>query len=682
MAINTTNSLKELNEPLKFSSIQMDNIETAVEAILHDNKAAIAQSLLNKTPFTWDNLIKPMEELDDRLHRYWTMVNHMNSVVNSPELRDAYNQCIPKISEYSTEISQNEALYSAILSIKESEAFDTLSVAQQTIIEHALRDFKLSGVHLGKNDKMQFAELRKDLSKLTTKFEENVLDATNAWTKHITDEAELAGLPDIAKQTARKTAKQKDLDGWMLTLEIPCYIAVMTYADSRSLREEMYRAYTTRASDQGPNAGKWDNYPVMKRILKTRKKLAQLLGYSNYAEFSLVPKMAENTTEVMTFLEELAEASYPQAVNEFVELSKFALEEYNQDSLQAWDIAYYSEKLRVARFDISQEQLRPYFPEDQALDGLFKVVHQLYGVTLKERFDFDKWHDDVRMFDLYDDNQQLRAMCYIDLYARPNKRGGAWMDDARGRRLVGSETQLPIAFITCNFNGPVEGKPALFTHDEVLTLFHEFGHGLHHMLTKVDYADAAGISGVPWDAVELPSQFFENWCWEKDALSLISKHYETGDALPESLYDKMIAAKNFQSALQMVRQLEFSLFDFRLHMEFDEDAPTQIVKILDEVRRDVCVVPVPEFNRFPNSFSHIFAGGYAAGYYSYKWAEVLSADAFSKFEENGIFDEKTGREFLHNILEKGGSEDPKKLFVDFRGREPKIDALLRHNGIQ
>lgn len=673
---------EQLNELPIYSTIEPKDIEGTVTYLLADNRKAIAELLLNADTYTWDTIIRPMETLDDRLHRYWALVSHMNSVVNSPELREAYNACIPLLSEYSTEISQNETLYAAIQSIADSDDFDQLDVAQQASIEHALRDFKLSGVHLSKQDKRRFADLRKDLSSLTTKFEENLMDATDAWHKHITDIEELAGLPEIALKTAEKTAKSKELEGWILTLEIPCYIAVMTYADSRELREEMYRAYCTRASDQGPNAGQWDNTPIIVDILKTRKKLAKLLGYHNYAEKSLVPKMADNTAEVMAFLEELAEACYPKAVNDFVELSQFALEEFNAENLQAWDITYYSEKLRQARFDVSQEQLREYFPEDKVLSGLFEVVNRLYGVTLEEQIDFDAWHPDVRLFNVLDENGQLRARCYIDLYARPNKRGGAWMDDCRGRRLVNGKVQLPIAFITCNFNGPVDDTPALFTHDEVLTLFHEFGHGLHHMLTLIDYADVSGISGVPWDAVELPSQFFENWVWEKDVMPLISKHYKTGESLPDDLFDKMLAAKNFQSALQMVRQLEFSLFDFRLHMEFDETTPGQIHKILEEVRKDICVVPIPEFNRFPNSFSHIFAGGYAAGYYSYKWAEVLSADAFSKFEENGIFDQSTGRAFLHNILEQGGSKDPKQLFIAFRGREPSIDALLRHNGIK
>lgn len=670
-----------LNTLPQFSSINAAEIEANTHKILTEGLETIKSLIKDGKKYSWENLIQPLEDIDDRLHRSWSLVSHLNSVVNTPELREAYNACIPKLSAYSTEISQNEELYNAFVAISESSEFAKLDIAQRTAIEHSIRDFKLSGVHLNKTDKMLFADLVKELSQLTTKFEENVLDATDGWSKLITEESELSGLPDFAKDAAKQAAQKKDQKGWLLSLEMPCYHAVITYADSQKLREEIYRAFSTRASEIGPNAGKWDNTKVMRQILKTRHQIATLIGYHNFAEKSIIPKMADNTAEVMSFLEELAEKSYPKAVEEFTELHKFVVEEFDLDDVNAWDIPYYSEKLRKRRYAISQQELRPYFPEDQVLNGLFEVIKRLYGISVKEQKDFDRWHPDVRLFDLIDDEGNLRAHCYIDLYARANKRGGAWMDDCRTRRVVNGKVQLPIAFVTCNFNSPVGNDPALFTHDEVLTLFHEFGHALHHMLTKVDYSDVSGINGVPWDAVELPSQFFENWCWDKDVLNLISKHYKTGESLPNDLFEKMLAAKNFQSAMQMARQLEFALFDFRLHMEFDEDEPNQVQKILDEVREDICVVPIPEFNRFANGFSHIFAGGYAAGYYSYKWAEVLSADAFSKFEERGIFDETTGREFLHNILEKGGSEKPKQLFINFRGREPKIDALLRHSGI-
>ena len=456
---------------------------------------------------------------------------------------------------------------------------------------------------------------------------------------------------------------------------------VMSYADNRDLREEMYTAFATKASDQGPNAGKWDNTEVMADILKLRHELANLLGFANHAERSLATKMAQTPEQVLAFLNDLAARSKPIAEKEFAELKAYAKETAEMEDLQAWDVTYFAEKLRQQRYSISQEELKPYFPEDKVVSGLFAVVNRLYGLEISEQKDIDSWHKDVRFFEIHDADGELRGQFYLDLYARQHKRGGAWMDECLVRRKTAKGIQTPVAFLTCNFSEPVGDKPALFTHDEVTTLFHEFGHGLHHMLTKVDYAGVSGINGVAWDAVELPSQFMENWCWEREALDLISGHYESGEKLPDDLYQKMIAARNFQSAMMMLRQLEFSLFDFRLHLEFEPDDGNQVDKILAEVREQVAVVKPPKFNRFAHSFGHIFAGGYAAGYYSYKWAEVLSADAFSKFEENGIFDRKPGLEFLSNILEQGGSKEPMELFIAFRGREPEIDALLRHSGI-
>ena len=492
---------------------------------------------------------------------------------------------------------------------------------------------------------------------------------------------ELAGLPAGALGLMAQTAKQRNMEGWVLTLEFPSYIPVITYADNRDLRREMYEAYVTRASDAGPHAGRWDNTPVMEKILALRHESAQLLGFNNYAEFSIAPKMAQSTEQVLGFLTDLAERSLALAKNELEEVRAFAREYHRQNELEAWDIGYYSEKLRQHRYAISKEDLKPYFPEQRVVTGMFQVVNRLYGLDIRELANVEVWHPSVRFFEICDAEGKLRGQFYLDLYARPNKRGGAWMDECISRKFDAKKTQTPVAYLTCNFSPPVGDDPALFTHDEVLTLFHEFGHGLHHMLTKVDYPSVAGISGVPWDAVELPSQFMENWCWQREALDLIAGHYQSGAPLPEDLFHKMLAAKNFQVGMQMVRQLEFSLFDFRLHLEYDPASGPRVYETLNRVRDQVAVMKPPSFNRFPHSFSHIFAGGYAAGYYSYKWAEVLSSDAFAAFEEKGIFDRETGLRFLSTVLEQGGSREPMELFVAFRGREPTIDALLRHSGI-
>lgn len=674
------NPLLRNSELPSFSQIKPELIEPGLDQILQDNRQHI-KTLLQQSNFSWENLIAPYEEIEARLHYMWAVINHLQAVVNSKELREIYNKCLPKLTAYSTELGQNVDFYNAVNAISQGEEYHHLSNAQKKVIQNNLRDFRLSGVHLDEAKKKQFAQLEEQLAKLTTQFEENLLDATQAWTHLITDERELAGLPKHAVFAAKEAAEKKQLDGWLFTLEFPSYYAVISYADSRELRKQIYTAYATRSSDQGPNAGQWDNSQVMYDILVARKKLAQLLNYKNYAELSLVPKMAETTEEVIKFLHELVKSSKAKAKLEYQELEDFARTELGLEKLQPWDIAYASEKLRLKLYDFSEEDLRPYFPEDQVLIGLFDIVNKLYGITVKEVKGIESWHPDVRFFEVFSEDGELRGQFYLDLYARENKRGGAWMDDCRARRMQDKKLQTPIVFLTCNFNRPLENKPALFSHEEVLTLFHEFGHGLHHLLSRVDYLQVSGINGVPWDAVELPSQFLENWCWEKPALDLISRHYQTGEKIPEIMLEKMRNAKNFQSAMFTIRQLEFALFDFRLHMEFDEQQKNQIQKILDEVRKEVCVAPIAPFNRFQHSFSHIFAGGYAAGYYSYKWAEVLSSDAYSKFEETGIFNRKTGEEFLQNILEKGGSEDPLKLFIDFRGRKPSINALLRHTGI-
>lgn len=664
-----------------FSSIKPEHVEPAVQAVLEQARQTIEDLLANLQTPSWQSLIIPMEEIDASIHDVWSPVSHLNSVMNSDELRVAYNTCLPKLSEFSTELGQNEGLYQAYKALADSDEYSHLDVAQKKVIDNALRDFRLSGVELSEADREQFKKVSQSLTELTAKFEENVLDATHAWQKHITDESLLAGLPDSAKAMAAQMAERDGKTGWLFTLDFPSYLPVMTYADNRELREEVYTAFVTRASDQGPNGGQWDNTSVIAEILSLRHQLAHLIGFDNHAERSLATKMAQSPQQVLDFLNDLAARSKPIAEQEVAALRTFAKESAEMDAIEAWDMTYFAEKLRQQRYAISQEEVKQYFPENKVVPGLFAVVNRLYGLTIKERDDVEVWHPAVRFFDIFDADGGLRGQFYLDLYARNHKRGGAWMDECLVHRQTTVGLQTPVAYLTCNFSEPVGDKPALFTHDEVTTLFHEFGHGLHHMLTKIHYADVSGINGVPWDAVELPSQFMENWCWEREALDLISGHYETGEVLPEALYDKMIAARNFQSAMMMVRQLEFSLFDFRLHLEYDPKIADQAASVLAEVRQQVSVVEAPAFNRFAQSFSHIFAGGYAAGYYSYKWAEVLSADAFSKFEENGIFDRETGTQFLQAILEQGGSREPMELFVEFRGREPEIDALLRHSGI-
>ncbi|MBQ4858390.1 oligopeptidase A [Pseudoalteromonas sp. MMG007] len=664
-----------------FSKIKPEYVVPALKHGIEQSRKAI-DDVLAKGSYTWDDLVLPLEEADDKLSRMFSPVSHLNSVMNNDELRQAYEQCLPLISEYSTFVGQHQGLYEAYNALYNSDEFKTLTTAQQKTITNALRDFKLSGIALGDDDQKRYGEISVRLSELASKFGNNVMDATLAWQKHITDESQLAGLPESALALASETAKSKDLDGWVFTLDFPSYLPVMTYADDRELRRETYTAFCTRASDQGPNAGEYDNSVIMSEELALRHELAQLLGFSSYAEKSLATKMAESPEQVFSFLEDLAAKSKPQAEQEVAELKAYAEQKHGISELQAWDFGYYSEKLKQEKYAISDEVLRPYFPANKVLSGLFETVNRLFGITVKEVNDFDSYHCDVRFFEIYDSSNTLRGRFYLDLYARDRKRGGAWMDDCMGRKVrANGELQTPVAYLVCNFNKAVGDKPALFTHDEVTTLFHEFGHGIHHMLTQVDAAPVAGINGVAWDAVELPSQFLENWCYDEEALSFISGHYETGEPLPKELLDKLLAAKNYNSGMQMLRQIEFSLFDFKIHNDYKAGEQCQIQAVLDDVRSRTSVVKPPEFNRFQHGFSHIFAGGYSAGYYSYKWAEVLSADAFSKFEEEGIFNAETGQAFMQNILEKGGSEEPMELFKKFRGREPSVDALLRHSGI-
>ncbi|MGI9317851.1 MAG: M3 family metallopeptidase [bacterium] len=675
------NPLLDLDGLPKFDAILPEHVEPAVDYILNRNRTQIQQLVQDVANPGWDDFMARIEQLDDELERIWAPVSHLNSVRDSQELREAYQICLPKLSDYATEMGQNRQLFDKVEALGSGGSFDALDHSKQKVIDNAIRDFRLSGINLEPSDQQRFREISSELSSLGNRFSQNVLDATDAWNVDVIDPNGVAGIPANALGLARQTADEAGVKGWRFTLQGPSYLAVITYADDRDLREKIYRAYVTRASDTGPIGGQWDNSKIIDQILRLRREQAKLLGYENYAAFSVATKMADSSTEIFDFLEELSEKSKAIGQNEVTELEQFAAENLSQDNLEPWDYAYMSEKLRQHRYDFSQESLRPYFPLPKVLEGMFEIVSRLFGIRVEASPPPSLWHEDVQFFKIIDQANEIRGFFYVDLYSRKHKRGGAWMADCIGRRLTSEGLQLPVAFLTCNFSAPVEGRPSQLTHEEVMTLFHEFGHGLHHMLTKIDVAGVSGINGVPWDAVELPSQFLENWCWEREALDLISGHIETCEALPQELLEKMRLAKNFHSAMQMCRQLEFSLFDMKLHTEYDPDGEQTVQEVLNQVRDQVAVVKAPEFNRFQHSFGHVFAGGYAAGYYSYKWAEVLSADAYSLFEENGIFDPSTGRSFLENILEKGGSEEPMVLFEAFRGRKPSVDALLRHSGL-
>ncbi|MCS5707307.1 M3 family metallopeptidase [Candidatus Berkiella cookevillensis] len=664
-----------------FKSINVQDIMPAIENVLDDNLKKI-EKLTTEQPKTWADLIKPLEALDDRLHRAWSPVRHLNAVMSSEALRKAYNECLPKISDYSTQVGQNKALYEAFLAIKNAPEFSNLDSAQKKVIQNALRDFKLQGIALSPEKQAQFKSLKKQLSELESKFQDNVLDATDHWHMDIEDSAKLAGVPEADLALFAQKATENKVSGYRLTLDFPCYYAIATYAKDRKLRETMHEAYVTRASDQGPSKGNFDNSAIIVSILKIRDELAKLLDYPTYAHYSLEKKMAPSVNAVMSFLEELALKAKPFAQKEINELETYAKKQDNIDRLQPWDTSFYSEKLREEQFSISQEELRPYFPAHKVIEGMFKIVNKTFGISVKPIHSFDAWHDSVQLFEVIDKDNLLRGKFYLDLYARPKKRQGAWMDDAIGRRKkVDASLQTPVAYITCNFRPGMGDEPALLTHDEVVTLFHEFGHALHHMLTQIDHLDISGISGVPWDAVELPSQFLENWCWQKEALPIISSHYQDQKPLPEEMFNKLLRTKNFLSGMHIARQIEFALFDFRIHLEFDSQQKNQVQTILDEVRKKVAVVPAASYNRFQNSFTHIFSGGYCAGYYSYLWAEVLASDAFSRFKEEGLFNPQVGAAFMQHILEKGGSEEPEVLFRLFRGRAHKIDYLLEDYGL-
>ena len=666
------NPLLDFSGLPRFAEIRPEHVASALDRLLEDGRATVESAL--GASLDWESFVGPMEDANERIGRAWGQVSHLHAVMDSPDLRMAYNAMLPKLTQYWTELGQNQALFEKYKALASSAQFKSLSRARQRIVENALRDFRLGGAELPAQKKKRYAEVQEELAKLSAKFSENLLDATNAFSI-VVDASRIAGLPEdvlaAAKEAASKDGKPH---GWKFTLHAPSYMPVMQYADDRQLRETMYRESATRASEFGKP--EWDNTALIARIVELRREIAQLLGYKNFAEVSLVPKMAQSPDQVLAFLEDLARRARPFAEKDVAELRTFARERLGLDPLESWDVAYASEKLRVERYAFSEQEVKQYFPEDAAVGGLFRVAEALYGVRIVPA-DAPVWHEDVRFFEVQDKAGAKVGQFYLDLYARDTKRGGAWMDDAITRRRKAGAIQTPVAYLNCNFSRPVAGKPAVFTHDEVLTLFHEAGHGLHHLLTRVEDLGVSGINGVEWDAVELPSQFMENFCWDWEVLRHMTRHVDTGQAMPRALFDKMLAARNFQSGLAMLRQIEFAVFDMRLHTDFDGNA----LDLLNEVRRHIAVLHPPAYNRFPMSFGHIFGGGYAAGYYSYKWAEVLSADAYSFFEENGVLDPRTGARFRDEILAVGGSRPAAESFRAFRGREPSVDALLRHNGM-
>ncbi len=658
----------------RFADIRPEHVEPAIRLVLEEGRARIAELVALSDP-TFSTLVEPLEEMQHRLTRVWSPVNHLNAVMNSPPLREAYNACLPLLTAYQTDLAQSEPLYRGYQSILEREG-PSLSGVQRRVLEHALRDFRLAGVGLDRERKERFKAAMLELTQLQAKFEENVLDATNGWSRHVTEAEELEGLNEVIIEQARQRAEEKGLEGYVLALDQPTYVAVLTDAESPVLRRAFYEAWSTRASDRGPDAGRWDNSEVMTTILRLRHEVARLLSYANFADYALATRMAASVPEVVQFLRRLGEAARPAALRELTELTDFA-----GRTLQAWDVSFYSERLQRARFAISQEELRPYFPLPRVLAGLFHVAGRLFDVRIRERAGVPVWHPDARFFEIEDAAGHPVGSFYLDPYARLGKRSGAWQDECVGHKSFKSGKVLPVGYLVCNFLPPAGGRPALLTHDDVLTLFHEFGHGLHQLLTRVPYPSLAGTNGVAWDAVELPSQFLENYAWDPEVLQRISSHIDSGAPLPAEKQAQLVATRSFHAGLHMMRQLELALFDFRLHAEYDPTHGARVAEILSEVRREMAVVPVPEWNRFAHSFGHIFAGGYAAGYYSYKWAEVLAADAFSAFEENGVFDRATAQRFLDSILSRGGSRDPLEAFVEFRGRTPDVRPLLKQHGI-
>jgi oligopeptidase A len=677
------NPLLHLSGLPKFNEVKAEHVSPAVDHLLAEARKTVETLATDSGAVTWNNFASKLEDMEERLSRAWSQVGHINAVVNSPELREAYNENLSKLTDFYADLGQDERLYAKFRALRNSSEFDTLTVSQKKIVENELRDFRLGGAELPPAQKARFKEIQEELSRLSSKFEENVLDATNDYALYVHDAETLQGIPEDVLQAALDAAKAEDKTGWKFTLHFPSYLPVLQYAHNRELRETLYRAYATRASEFGkPDESgkpKWDNTPIIAQILKLRHEAAQLLGFDNYAELSIATKMADSAQHVKVFLQDLAAKAKPFALKDKIELDEYAAKLGITD-MQAWDVSYVSEKLREDKYAFSDLEVKQYFPEHKVLAGLFKVVETIFGIHVS-RSEAPLWHETASFYDIKDHQDELIGQFYLDLYARNNKRGGAWMDEAITRRKSAGGLTKPVAYLTCNFSAPVGDKPALFTHDEVLTMFHEFGHGLHHMLTEIDDYGVSGIKGVEWDAVELPSQFMENFCWEWEVLRNMTAHVDTGEQLPRALFDKMVAAKNFQAGMQTVRQIEFSLFDIRLHSEFDPYGVITALDLIESVRDEVAVVRPPKWNRFPHNFTHVFSGGYAAGYYSYKWAEVLSADVYSMFEEDGVLSRETGQRYWQEILAKGGSRSAMESFAAFRGREPSIDALLRHNGM-
>ena len=675
----STNALLDFSGLPRFDAITPSDVQPAIDLLLANNRALVERLTSDEVPATWSTFAAPLADEIEQLSRAWGVVGHLHSVNDIPEWREAYNGMLPEVSRFFAELGQNLKLFAKYKAIRESSKYATLTPAQRKIVDNEIRDFRLSGAELPEDQKPRFQAISEELASLSAKFSENLLDATNAFAQFVTDEAKLAGIPDDVRQAAREAAEKDGKPGWKFTLHMPSYLPVMQYAEDRELRATMYRAYATRAAEFGPT--ELDNTPLITKILELRQEEARMLGYGNFAEVSLVPKMAESVPQVLAFLRDLATKAKPFAEKDIAELRGFAKEELGLDTLEPWDVGFASEKLLQARYAFSEQEVKRYFTEDKVLGGLFRVVETLFGVRLKAD-SAPVWHEDVRFFRIETPDGALIGQFYIDLYARETKRGGAWMDEAITRRRVVAGIQTPVAYLNCNFSRPVGDKPATFSHDDVITLFHETGHGLHHLLTQVDELGVSGIHGAEWDAVELPSQFMENYCWEWGVVREMTAHVDSGEPLPRELFDKMIAAKNFQSGMQTVRQLEFSLFDILLHSDFDPAGTTSVLDLLNTVRREVAVIVPPEWHRFPNSFSHIFAGGYGAGYFSYKWAEVLSADCYAAFEEAGNpFDPETGRRFLQEIIAAGGARPALENFRAFRGRDPEVDALLRHSGM-
>lgn len=678
MSNTASNPLLHFSGLPQFDQVRAEHVTPAVDHLLAQGKQLIEALVADTAAPTWENFARPLEDFEEQMSRSWSQVGHLNAVINSPELREAYNENLPKLTAFYADLSQDERLYAKFRALRGSAAYEQLNTAQRKILDNELRDFRLGGAELPEDKKARFKAIQEELSTLAAKFEENLLDTTNDYALIIEDQAKLAGIPEDALQAAAEAAQADGKTGWKFSLQFPSYMPVLQYGENRELRETLYRAYATRASEFGKP--EWDNTTLIRDILNLRHEAAVLLGYSNYAETSLATKMAETPAQVEDFLNKLGARARPFAERDMEELRQYAAEKLGLTELLAWDIAYASEKLREDKYAFSDQEVKQYFPEQQVLQGLFKVTETIFGLQVR-KVEAPIWHKDVSFYEITDQAGKPVGQFYLDLYARNNKRGGAWMDEAITRRRKPQGIETPVAFLTCNFSAPVGGKPALFTHDEVITMFHEFGHGLHHMLTQVEDYGVSGIKGVEWDAVELPSQFMENFCWEWEVLRHMTRHVDTGEHLPRALFDKMVAAKNFQAGMQTVRQIEFSLFDMRLHANFEHYEADTALKLIEAVRDEVAVLRPPAWNRFPNNFSHIFAGGYAAGYYSYKWAEVLSADAYSMFEESGVLSAEAGKRFWNEILAQGGSRPALESFIAFRGREPSIDALLRHNGM-